>query len=145
MTRYLGPRPGLLPAAVEAENALGEGGRLAERDVAGVQPGRCSLGLDPRLVLHAEASRGEGFQTLGADVLAADFTLPVGAVIQLGERSIDVIELRLDRLANGEDFLTVEYLRTGVGRVLIDGGQLVVLVALGLLGAPRAAGDRQVV
>jgi broad specificity phosphatase PhoE len=95
--------------------------------------GRAVSGLGVALVVHAEPGGRQGGEALVRDGLAAGVAPAVGAAVEPGQRPVDVAELGLDLLEDGELLLPLERVAGGVGGVLRDVRQLGRAVLLGLV------------
>src|SRR6266487_4070446 len=87
-------------------------------------PRQGRLALDPLLVFQAETGEWALFQARGLDRPAAGLADPVGALLQPLESRLDLPELGLHLLQDGDVLLVLEDLRPDVGGVLVVVGQL---------------------
>lgn len=68
----------------------------------------------------AEAGRGHGFEPVVADALSARIATAIGAVVETAQRVVDVGELGLDLLEDGEILVALECLGRDVGGMRRD-------------------------
>src|SRR5919202_680474 len=132
------PMPATATPAAAKGAALRKDGRACRRQDMGEPPGlldpaglRLLFGLG--LVLQAEAGSGKGLQAGLVDAATARLTDPVGAVAEPGQGVLDVRQLGLDVLQDGQVLLPLEGLGAHVGLVLVHMGQLAQAVALRLV------------
>src|SRR5919108_2938057 len=90
------------------------------------------LALGLGLVVDAEAGGGRGRQPLLGDLAAARLADAVGALLQPVQGRLDLEQLVVDLLQQGEVLLVLEGLAAEVAGVLVDAGQLVAVRARSL-------------
>jgi hypothetical protein len=87
--------------------------------------------LEAGLLFNCALGMGNGLEPGVGDRLPALDRLPIGPVIDPLHGPLHCLELLLEALDHRLDALVLEHLRSGIGRMLVDGRKLAVPASLG--------------